>query len=280
MTRSLRRTLSSSLVLAWCAACTSEAELGHWHQSDTAPLSTHDGMPLGPAVPHAGSMAIDPPARIPSPLCLRNPSLDGFPHAGPLAPDTWWPAEAWELCWYAADDYPPDVPETGPRISAVTVVNEATTVDAKDGMPAKAGALPVPAHGVGYLCLDTLLGLPERTSQSLCATLEAGVTYNFAIDVASRAGQRYDGSVIAPGVLEIYGTNTLCGHAGEPLWRSPPITGSWQTLCASFTPTSDVSIVTLQVPASPRAKTAILVDNIRLDQSCGPSVEAPDHFSL
>ena len=286
------RMLSIALASCLASACTSEAKLGSWSKSGSAPLSGSDAAnqsPLEPGAPRGGASSLDPPpvsdaampddsdvgVHIRSPLCLRNPSLDGIPYAGPLAPDSWWPPEAWDLCWYATEDYPADMPETGPRISAVTTVNDTTTIDAKDGSMAIAGGLPVPTHGVAYLQLDTLLGMPERTSQTMCVTLEAGVTYNFAIDLATRAGQTYDGATIQSGVLEIYGSNTPCGHDGEPLWRSPPLTAQWQTYCVSLTPHADASIITLQVAATQGSPTAVLVDNIRLDPSCGPSVVEP-----
>jgi hypothetical protein len=134
--------------------------------------------------------------------------------------------------------------------------------------------MPAPTHGVGYLYLDTLRELPERTSQTMCGTLEAGVTYNFAIDLASRVGQVDDGATLAAGALEIFGTNTVCGHAGEPLWRSPPLTRGWAKHCVSITPEADTTILTLQLPSERPAKAAIMIDNIRLDASCGPAVVA------
>ena len=120
--------------------------------------------------------------------------------------------------------------------------------------------------------LDTLRGLPERTSQQLCAPLTAGVTHNFALDVASVIGPAYEGSVIQAGVLEIYGSNALCDHSGEPLWRSPPLTADWQTFCVSVTPTEDLTYLTLQAPVQAGVKSAVLVDNFRLSPECGDAV--------
>jgi hypothetical protein len=206
-----------------------------------------------------------------NPVCLRNPSLDGIPHVGPIAPATWWPAEAWDLCWNDPEDFP-DPSMAGTQLCGVTIINEATTIDPQDGSPAVAGALPAPTHGVGYLQLDTLRDLPERTSQAMCGDLQPGVTYNFAIDLASRAGQKHEGEILGAGVLEIYGGNIACNHAGEPLWRSPPLSSTFQTYCVRITPAERIAVLTLQVPAKDRPRSAILIDNIRLSESCGPAV--------
>lgn len=266
--------------LALLAACTSEAALGSWR---AAPLGQDDAsmaMPIDPPRPPpadggafdaSGPVVSDGGSLHANPLCLRNPSLDGFTHGGPLEPGTWLPADSWDWCFIEAADFP-DPAMVSTQISAVTVVNGATTVDAKDGMPAVAGALLPPTHGVGYLHLDTLRGMPERTSQQMCVILQADVTYNFAIDLASRIGQSYEGEVLNTGVLEIYGGDLPCGHAGEPLWRSPPLTSNWQTYCVSITPSEPFSVMTLQMPAKDRPKSAILVDNIRLSDECGPAV--------
>jgi hypothetical protein len=158
------------------------------------------------------------------------------------------------------------------QLCAVTIVNDATTIDPQDGTGARAGTLLPPTHGVGYLHFDTLRDLPERTSQTMCSDLRAGVTYNFAIDLASRAGQTHEGMVLGQGVLEIYGSNTSCGHTGEPLWRSPPLTAEWQTYCVSIKPRQRASVLTLQMPAKDHPRSALLVDNIRLLDRCGPAV--------
>jgi hypothetical protein len=109
----------------------------------------------------------------------------------------------------------------------------------------------------------------------MCAPMEAGVTYNFAIDLASRAGQSHEGMVLGAGVLEIYASNFACTHAGEPLWRSPQLTAEWQTYCVSITPAERVAFMTLQMPSKDRARAAIMADNIRLAESCGPAVVLP-----
>lgn len=274
---SLRFRARAACALAACliAACTSEARIGYW---TTSPLAAPDAATMVPSPPLAGHDAAvaDPPIHIPpdggfvhaSPLCLRNPSLDGIPIPSKLEPGSWWPAEAWDLCWNDPEDFPD--PSMAPlQISAVAIVNDATVVELNDGTTAMAGLLPPPTHGVGYLHFDTLRDLPERTSQEMCAELEAGVTYNFAIDLASRVGQSYEGSVLSSGVLEIYGAAEVCGHTGEPLWRSPPLTSDWKRYCVSITPTITFSFMTLQMPAKDRPRSAILVDNIRLDDSCG-----------
>jgi len=267
------------LALSNSASCTSEARLGSWKASaPSAPLfngvasATRDAS--APDEPQAPDMPDASMAPSKSSLCLRNPSLDGLPHAGPADPGVWWPPEAWDTCFNAAEDFPdPQMP--GTVLCGLTCVNEATTLDLKDGVGPRTGLLPLPTHGVGYLYLDTLRGLPERTSQTLCAPLEAGVTYNFAIDLASRAGQVDDGATLAAGELQIHGSNTICGRAAKPLWRSPPLTRAWQTHCVSITPESDVTVLTLELPATPLAKAAIVIDNIRLDASCGPGVVTP-----
>ena len=280
MRRAYPRSSLAALALSLACACTSEADLGSWAASGPgAPLHNH-GSPSDAALPYEppperdAAHALEATAsRSESPLCLRNPSLDGVPHGGPAEPGVWWPPDAWDSCFNDADDFPdPKLP--GAALCGLTCVNDATTIDPKDGSGARTGFLPAPTHGVSYLYLDTLRGLPERTSQALCATLEAGVTYNFAIDLASRVGQVDDGTTLAAGALEIYGTNTVCGHTSQPLWRSAPLTRAWRTHCVSITPESDASVLTLQMPAEPPAKAAIMIDNIRLDASCGPAVVA------
>jgi hypothetical protein len=270
------------LAVLGASACTSEAKLGYW----TAPLGSGGSQAMPPASPMTDDVdtpdaaPIDTPTKnnVPdggfrhlNPVCLRNPSLDGIPHSGPIAPRTWWPAEAWDLCFNDPEDFP-DPNMRGTQLCGVTIVNDATTIDPQDGSGAVAGALPAPTHGVSYLQLDTLHDLPERTSQTMCGELHSGVTYNFAIDLASRIGQTHEGEILGNGVLEIYGGHIACNHAGEPLWRSPPLTAGWQTYCVSLTPAERISVLTLQVPAKDRARSAILIDNIRLSETCGPAV--------
>jgi hypothetical protein len=106
----------------------------------------------------------------------------------------------------------------------------------------------------------------------MCGDLQPGVTYNFAIDLASRAGQKHEGEILGAGVLEIYGGNVACTHAGEPLWRSPPLSSTFQSYCVRITPAERIAVLTLQVPAKDRPRSAVLIDNIRLSESCGPAV--------
>ena len=60
--------------------------------------------------------------------------------------------------------------------------------------------------------------------------------------------------------------------SSTPLWRSPPLTSVWQTFCVSVTPAETLNYLTLQAPAHDGAKTAVLVDNIRLAPECGDAV--------
>jgi len=275
--------LMIALPAALAAACTSEASLGYWkerrHPSATPSNDQADGA-IDPAAGAGGAAVSDASMMVVqtiSPLCLRNPSLDGFfPNVGPIDSGTWWPAEAWDVCFNDPEDFPDPQMRDRVVICSVAVVNDQTKVDNKDGLGARMGVLPAPTHGVGYLQLDSLRDLPERTSQMMCAELKAGVTYNFAVDLASRVGETYEGRTLQGGVLEIFASNTLCSHSGEPIWRSPKLTKAWQTHCVSITPSFDASIMTLQVPVIPFAPAAILVDNIRLDPSCGPAVITPD----
>jgi hypothetical protein len=286
--RDSQRLALAALCAVGASACTSEADLGYWTATPLSSAGTTGGSP--PIPPMHGEGAHDaaisdepqpqPPKAMPTdsglaqpqnPLCLRNPSLDGIPNAGPIAPGTWWPAEAWDLCFNDPEDFP-DASSVAAQLCAVTIVNDATTIDPQDGTGARAGALLPPTHGVGYLHFDNLRELPERTSQTMCGDLRAGVTYNFAIDLASRAGQAHEGIVLGQGALEIYGSNISCGHTGEPLWRSPPLTKEWRTYCVSITPRTRASVLTLQMPSKDQPRSAILVDNIRLLDGCGPAV--------
>lgn len=274
-----RTGLFAALALSASGGCTSEADLGSWTASGPRAQLQHDA----PAQHHAARDAatadepLDADASVvrgspnKSSLCLRNPSLDGIPHGGPADPGVWWPPEAWDTCFNAPEDFP-DPAMPGTVLVGAMCVDDATTIDPKDGSGAHPGFLPAPTHGVGYLYLDSLRGLPERTSQALCAKLEAGVTYNFAIDLASRVGQLDDGATLAAGELAIHGTTTSCGRASRPLWRSPPLTRAWQTYCVSLTPEVDATVLTLELPARPLAKAAIMIDNIRLDARCGAGV--------
>lgn len=277
----MRRALAMLCALS-ASACTSEAELGYWTATPLSTAGAAGPVPMTPlhddATPDATIIDQPPKSTVadggsvqPQSLCLHNPSLDGIPNSGPIVPGTWWAAEAWDLCWNEPEDFL-DPSKAAAQICAVTVINDATTIDPQDGTGARAGVLPPPTHGVGYLHFDNLRDLPERTSQTMCGDLRAGVTYNFAIDLASRAGQTHEGMVLGQGVLELYGSNTTCGHTGEPLWRSPPLTAEWQTYCVSITPKQRASVLTLQMPSKDRPRSAILVDNIRLLDSCGPAV--------
>ncbi len=269
------------LPLVACAllllACTSDTSLGYWKGAGLVhPIDASSAMQPDPDAPDSGYAlpdgasyvdgAIVFPERV-YPLCLRNPSLDGLPFTGDLHPATWWPADTWDLCFNDVEDFPPQVtPDIS--LSAVTIVSDATPVDLHDGRGALIGALPPASHGVGYLHFDNLRGLPERTSQEMCATLKGGERYTFAIDLASRVGQVHAGTTLARGQLEIYFGDAVCAHAGEPAWTSPLLSSEWTTYCVELTPPRDVRFITLQLGADRQAPSAIIADNIRLDPSC------------
>jgi hypothetical protein len=98
----------------------------------------------------------------------------------------------------------------------------------------------------------------EPVSQALCATLLAGTTYGLKLDLASLVDTTNGGS---PVVLEIWGATGSCAQ-GELLWTSATPMPSWQSYCATLTPTRDTTYLTLVPRFSTGLGSALLLDHL------------------
>jgi hypothetical protein len=98
----------------------------------------------------------------------------------------------------------------------------------------------------------------EVASVPLCASLEAGSVYRFAIDLGLEEDRNDD---FAPATFELWAGSSACERA-ELLW-SQDLSSSdreWRTYYASFVATSAHEHITLQ--ASGESSSYVVLDNL------------------
>lgn len=276
----MNRTVARALVtLPLVAGCASEAYLGAAALDgglgrsaekppasspiDTAVAENAAGSRAEARLPDAAVPAIasDPPVAPSSasePVCVQLPSFEG-----PPAPTLYGLANVqspWAGCYAVIDAV----------LSAPAFVNQTTLFDSGDGKGLVPGNFPVASQGSTYLYFDMQGGGNGQTiSTPTCKPLEAGHSYSFAIDLASRVGQSIRGVAFAPGRLGVYAPSISCAPSDPPLWLSPPLTAAWSRYCVTIRPTNDASYLVLRLPADPAGRAAIYVDNMRSEPGCG-----------
>jgi hypothetical protein len=83
------------------------------------------------------------------------------------------------------------------------------------------------------------------------------------MDVASTPEVSF-GGVAPPEGLQIWAGTSSCAE-GELLWTSPPGGASWTSVCATLSPTTEVTYLTLVAYQSPDAGPAIAAGNLQAD---------------
>jgi hypothetical protein len=171
-------------------------------------------------------------------LCIANPSFEGMPATDDTSTHV---APSWDGC----------KPFDTGGFAGIEPSFTAQTVGLCTYFPAA-------SDGADYLFFIADSPAPS-VWQLLCEPLHAGTTYHLLIDLASNINSC--GAVAAS--LAILGTTSSCAP-GNLLWSSPLTSGSWQTYCATFTPTQETPYLGLGPVALPDAGefAELLVDHI------------------
>ena len=177
-------------------------------------------------------------------LCLDNPSFEGTPALN-MGQDMGFDAPPWSTCTNPLSDNTPDI---GNETLALTP------------------DVPKPQDGVTFLAL----GEGEQVSQTLCSQALVGAPLNLELDLA-----RVDvnGGLVPETeqvFLQIWGGLSADCSQRELLWMSPALQAGWQRFCATFTPQSFMTQLTLRANADMTLATPayLLVDNLKPVDSC------------
>jgi hypothetical protein len=274
----MKRLFARALITtSWLAGCTSDAYLGaavldggFGRTADEPTKRDEPGIDAAVADNAAGStlpdaappvIASDPHVAAESaaePVCVQLPSFEGPPAATLYGLAN--VQSPWAGCYAIIDGV----------LSAPAFVNQTTLFDTGDGRGFTTGNFPVASQGSTYLYFDTQGGGNGQTiSTPTCKPLEAGHTYSFAIELASRVGQSTQGAAFAPGRLAVYAPAVSCAPSDPPLWLSPPLTAAWTRYCITLRPTTDAGYLVLRLPADAAGRAAIYVDDMRSEPGCG-----------
>jgi hypothetical protein len=166
--------------------------------------------------------------------CLSNPSFEGTPANDAVD------ALPWVACGNQATIENPTLPFPAQPLLQPTDGNTALFLRATDGVPP-----------------------PGAVSEPLCAPMHAGLQYHLTIDVASTPEATFGGTAPPEG-LQIWGGTTSCAE-GELLWSSPLGGASWTNDCATLSPTTEVTYLTLVAYQSSDAGPAIAAGNLQAD---------------
>lgn len=170
------------------------------------------------------------------PLCIGNPSFEGMAKAPGID------APPWANCTASGFD----------------------TAIIDPSIPGALQTFPPASDGSTYLELIASYtfgtGGSGIVTAPLCAPMRAGTSYSLQVDLANGSG-----AGLTPTSLQIVGGTQFCGME-EGLWTSPVPGTTWSTFCATLTPQSDWSYLTLEL--SGEATSELFIDHIVPVASC------------
>ena len=164
----------------------------------------------------------------------------------------------------------------GPPGQHITPAPWSTCGITPDTQPGQWGVTLPPSQGSSYVgFVYGSASWQEGASQALSGSMQAGVQYDFTIDLSATPAA---GGGINPNSfcsMEIWGSNALCGR-NELMWTSPVVTHyGWQTYTVSITPTSNWTHIYFICNCGPLGY--ILLDNITPLQANNPNVFITSH---
>lgn len=145
-----------------------------------------------------------------------------------------------------------------------------------DTQPGSWGVTQAPSEGNSYVgFVYGSASWQEGASQQLSGAMQAGVQYDFTIDLSATPAS---GGGINPNSfcsMEVWGANAICQKT-QLMWSSPVITHyGWQTYNVSITPTSNWTHIYFICNCGPLGY--ILLDNITPLQANNPNVFITSH---
>ena len=164
----------------------------------------------------------------------------------------------------------------GPPGQHITPAPWSTCGITPDTQPGQWGVTQPPSQGNSYVgFVYGSASWQEGASQALSGSMQAGVQYDFTIDLSATPAA---GGGINPNSfcsMEVWGSSALCGR-NELMWSSPVVTHyGWQTYNVSITPTSNWTHIYFICNCGPLGY--ILLDNITPLQANNPNVFITSH---
>lgn len=145
-----------------------------------------------------------------------------------------------------------------------------------DTQPGSWGVTQAPSEGNSYVgFVYGSASWQEGASQQLSGAMQAGVQYDFTIDLSATPAS---GGGINPNSfcsMEVWGANAICQRT-QLMWSSPVVTHyGWQTYNVSITPTQNWTHIYFICNCGPLGY--ILLDNITPLQANNPNVFITSH---
>lgn len=165
----------------------------------------------------------------------------------------------------------------GPTGAHITPAPWSTCGITPDTQPGSWGVNLAPSNGASYVgFVNGGSSWLEGASQQLSGNMQAGVPYQFTIDMAVTTS---NGGGINPGPssLNIYGATGLCSTT-ELLWSSPVVTNTtWQTFTVNFTPSQNFTHIYFRINQASANLSYIMLDNITPIFAQEPNVFITSH---
>ncbi|MCB9185628.1 MAG: PKD domain-containing protein [Flavobacteriales bacterium] len=164
----------------------------------------------------------------------------------------------------------------GPTAPHVTPAPWSTCGITPDTQPGSWGVTLPPSEGSSYVgFVYGSASWQEGASQQLSGAMQAGVQYDFTIDLSATPAS---GGGINPNSfcsMEVWGASAICQRQ-QLMWSSPVITHyGWQTYTVSITPTQNWTHIYFICNCGPLGY--ILLDNITPLQANNPNVFITSH---
>ncbi|MCF8275564.1 MAG: PKD domain-containing protein [Flavobacteriales bacterium] len=164
----------------------------------------------------------------------------------------------------------------GPTAAHITPAPWSTCGITPDTQPGSWGVTLPPSEGNSYVgFVYGSASWQEGASQALSGSMQAGVQYDFTIDLAATPAS---GGGLDPSqhcVMEVWGASAICQKT-QLMWSSPLITAyTWETYNVSILPTQNWTHIYFICNCGPLGY--ILLDNITPLQANNPNVFITSH---
>jgi gliding motility-associated-like protein len=164
----------------------------------------------------------------------------------------------------------------GPTSAHVTPAPWSTCGITPDTQPGSWGVTLPPSEGASYVGFVHDGGSwQEGASQALSGSMQAGVQYDFTIDLSATNANGGGLDPSAHCTMEVWGANAICART-QLMWSSPLVTHlNWQTYNVSINPSQNWSHIYFICNCAPYGY--ILLDNVTPLQADNPNVFITSH---